>query len=1428
MLQPFCHLHVHDTYSLLDGFGKPEDYAKRAAEMGFQFLAVTNHGNCDSAIKFQNACKKENIIPIFGQEFYITEDAAVKEKGDKRAHITVLAKNEEGFQNILKMTTIAYIDGFYYRPRIDPSILLNHLKGLIVMTGCSESFLHYPWGKELFYNLEGELKDDLYLEIMSHDFEKQKETNQLCLGFYETRNIKMIVSQNTRNIKMIASQDCHYVYPEDAKAHEVLLAIQTKSTWKDSKRWRFTGGGYYLKSYREMIRGFKEQAIVPDGLYQEALRNTMEIAEKCSGFQKIEKKTISLPTVPQFILEDDIHILRKLCRDGFSDRIISAKKDENVYKERLEYELNLIQQKGFEKYFLIVWELIQWCKENDIMTGDRGSSAGSLVCYLLEITNSDPIEYNLLFERFISPERNDVPDIDTDFEDIKKPLIRKHLEELYGKWNVAAVSTFSEMKGKSAVRDVSRVFDVPLKEVNIFCKVIEDKLKGEEGYGQTIEDAIKTFDEGRNFSKKYRDISEIAIRTEGITRNCVDGKSKVMLAINNDRRMANYNIENLYKNKKEIIGKKIRAYDFKKNILFFDEINDIFDNGFKNTIEIELFYKHIKLSLTDDHLILTENGWKKSRDLIKGEKIAVNGKRIPWNKGLKGVQTPWNKNKKGLQIAWNKGFTKENCEAAKKSSERMKKNNPSFLPHVKQQVSERSFKHGLYSQEYISLPKFGKCEKCHEEKKLQRHHKDKNRKNNNKKNIMLLCAQCHAKEHKHDIIINPNMTIKFKRIRSIKSSGLKHVYDIQMKSENHNFVCNKIIVHNCSQHAAAVVVASEDLRNGTRCSFRLGKDKEPIINWDKEDIEYMGLMKLDILGLSTLSVLNFTKKLVKENHGIDIKFEDIDLNDPECLEEFSKGNNVGCFQVGTQGQREFCQDLGIDNFEMLVHATSLYRPGTLRSGLSNDFVNRKRGAEPVSYIHPVVEEITKDTYGIILYQEQLMQMVVQLAGMSWGTADKIRKVVAKSKGAEAFLKYQDEFVQGCLKNETLSEARAISLWNDLASMGSYSFCKSHAISYTKETLWTMYCKLNYSAEFICALLTCGTGDEDKKNEYIAEAFRLGIEIRPPKIGISDPSLWKIKNNILYAPFTEIKGIGDKTAIAFQNIKDGQGFYESGKSKRKIPDKFMKILDEIKAYDDVPVKDEEAEHISGFLSISIMKGPMGRYGKLYNLLSDRVTEEEFIKLVTNNENDLITGNILDLSPNLMKPVKRFRNKNILECNDCELRKECKAPVLPSIGNYNIMISGECPGPQENEKGRGFIGDSGNVMWYELGLYGYLREDFFITNVNRCFPGRDSNRKLCTPTRKHVDKCRKWLDEEIRNIKPFVVLALGNANIKFFTDNDTGIMSKSGTTEWNEKYGTYVCWSLHPASTIYTPENKELFQEGIKNFCETIKNLGQVPF
>jgi DNA polymerase len=371
----------------------------------------------------------------------------------------------------------------------------------------------------------------------------------------------------------------------------------------------------------------------------------------------------------------------------------------------------------------------------------------------------------------------------------------------------------------------------------------------------------------------------------------------------------------------------------------------------------------------------------------------------------------------------------------------------------------------------------------------------------------------------------------------------------------------------------------------------------------------------------------------------------------------------------------------------------------------------------------------------------------------------------------------------------------------------------------------MWLKIYYPIEFMCALLTYGTKESDKdkerrKNEYIEEAFRLGIEIRPPKIGISEPNLWKICKNILYMPFSEIKGIGEKTAQAFMNIKDGQGFYESGKSKKKIPDKYMKILDEIGAYEDEPLNPSKAAHISSFLGVSIAYDFKSKYKKLYDLISQYT--DDFDSL---DQKDLLSGNI-DLPLNLLKPSKRFRNRDVLECNACELRKHCKAPVLPTPGKYNVMVIGEASGIEEDEYGKGFIGKSGQRLWHEIGLYGYTRDFFHVSNVNKCYPGK----KIKNPDRKHVEKCRKWLDEEIRNVQPFLILALGNANVKFFTDKDTGIMKKTDEigAEWNEEYGAWLCFCLHPASTLYNAENNALFEKGIKNFCEKLKNLGEVPF
>jgi uracil-DNA glycosylase family 4 len=1019
---------------------------------------------------------------------------------------------------------------------------------------------------------------------------------------------------------MVATQDAHYVNKDDEVCQEVLLAVQTNKKWKDADRWRFSGHGYYLKSESEMIEGFEAQACLTKSQYEDAIKNTVEVAKKCSF--SIAKKEVCLPQLPDIGLfsfpgdDPSLDMLKRLCEEGFDKKVVGAGKSVRKYQLRLDEEIALIEDKGFMRYFLMVWEVVVWSKKNGIMVGPgRGSSSGSIVCWLLGITLPDPIEHDLVFARFIAPNRGDNPDIDIDFEDAKRGQIRKHLEDLYGKWNVAGISTFAEMKGKSALRDVSRVFDVPLSDVNRVCAVVVSKLEGEDGADTTIADAFEVFEEGKAFKRKYPEVSGIAVRLEG----------------------------------------------------------------------------------------------------------------------------------------------------------------------------------------------------------------------------------------------------------GLRSRG---------------------------QHAAAVVVSDEDLRLGTRCAFVLGKDKEPIVNWDKHDIEHVGLMKLDVLGLKMLTVLNNVKEKVTDEV---INFDDIVFDDRRCFREFSKGNSVGCFQLGSQGLRTFCQQLGIKDFKTLVHATALYRPGPLRSGEAQIFVERKNGRMNTPSQHPVIDRITKDTYGVIIYQEQVMQLVHEFAGLDWTVADRVRKIIAKSKGEGALKAFETQFVDGCVKTSGYDAGKAAALWQTLLTCGGYLFNLSHAVAYSMITYWCMKMKLDHPVEFICALLSYGVSDsdpKDKKSEYIAEAFRMGLDVRPPKIGKSDTREWSVKDGVLYMPFIDIKGVGDETVKTFNCLRNG--FFDS---KGPAP-RFMKILSEIKADVDEPISDEEAERISPYLDASLVRDKLHKYKKLKNRLDDAVKFEmrgvseldarnsfywfgtvTEINLSAKKDGDgnnaygmfkygdnlcrvnfgdnlyarkkllvessggeiaiirgvvkkqgiqvvdawfsseIASGCFDGLNMNFVSPARHQQKE--LVCDACELRQECSEPVQFSPGRSNMMIVAESPGRSEDKQGRGLCGD--NLVWKELEKGSLCRREFHVTSVIKCWPSKSK-----TPTRKHVEKCRNWLGVEMDVVKPVVVLGFGNAAVKFFTDSDSGIMQKNGSTEWNEKYGCWVCWCISSNQAAVSQENLELFQVGVDNFVKKIRNLGFVSF
>lgn len=882
----FCHLHLHNEYSVLDGVGTSKQYAKLAKELGQPACALTNHGNIDGAIEHQKQCLEAGITPIIGAEMYIVPDMTIKGKGETRYHITLLVENQIGWQNLLKLLTIANIEGYYHRPRIDHKTLLKHIEGLVVLTACSSSFLHMDMGNGMGEWMLKEYiqaigKDRVYLEVMPHLLPEQIKTNKLSLSL--SRQL---------GIQIVATNDCHYPSNEATKHQEVLLAIQSKKKWDDPTRWKFNCDGLYLRSEKEMYQAFKKQLVLSEPEISQAIRRTMKVAKICGGF-RIEKQEVYLPSIHGSFAKDEslenLYLEGLICK-GIRRRLKGKTGEEmQEYRARIELEMKLIISKKFVRYFLIVWDLIGWCKQNGIMTGPgRGSVGGCLVAYLLGITDCDPLVYGTEFFRFVDESRPDLPDIDMDFEDVRRDEVRKYLSDKYGEFNVVGLSNFLTMKGKGVLRDVSRVFDVPLAEVDFAAKAMVEADEGQE-----ISKSFAEVQECWRFSKKYPEVVEIAQSIEGQIRG-----------------------------------------------------------------------------------------------------------------------------------------------------------------------------HG--------------------------------------------------------------------------------------------------------QHAAGVCISEKDLREGHNCNL-VTRAGTLVANWDMRNAEYCGLMKLDILGLSALTILNECRRMIKENHGVDLDYKKLTFDDPKVFAEISEGNTIGAFQIGSNGLTKYCQELGVDNFAMLYAVTALWRPGPMQSGMTESYSKRKRGKEKVEKIHPIFDAITNETFGVIVYQEQVMKVVNQLAGISMVTCNKIRKIIGKSMGNAAFDKYKDEFLQGCKNQGTVPEKKALQIWEMMSKSGSYSFNLSHSVEYSMITYWDMWAKTYYPNEFLASCLTLG--DKTKNIDYIREARRLGLKINLPKIGVSHATKWNCdKRNNLFAPFISINGVGEavaeKIAAAKISNKVRKGFFSSAPSE-KIPGvnkNVTAILTAIKAFD----------------------------------------------------------------------------------------------------------------------------------------------------------------------------------------------------------------------------------------------------------------------
>ncbi len=800
----FVHLHVHSQYSLLDGACRIPDLVAAARRHRMPALALTDHGNLFGLIEFYDACMKGGVKPILGVETYIAPGSRLEKeaKGISEAsfHLILLAKDEMGYQNLLKLVSVANLEGFYYRPRIDKEVLRKHSKGLLCLSSCLQGEVSYwlPRGEEVKARqaaaglAEMFPKGDFYLEIQNHGIADQQKIIPAMLKL--SREL---------DLPLVATNDLHYLEKSQARAHEALLCIQTQTTLDDPKRFRFESDEFYFKSPDQMQTIFGE---LPG-----AILRTREIAEKANV--ELEFNRLHLPqfTPPDGKTQDQY--LREMVQEGLAHRYPRV---DPAMHARVEHELSIIAKTGFTSYFLITWDFVRYAKMKNIPVGPgRGSAAGSVVSYCLGITDLDPLEHDLIFERFLNPDRISMPDIDIDFCYERRGEVIDYVVNKYGQGNVAQVITFGTMQAKAVVRDVARAMGFSYPEADRLAKLIPFELN------MTLKKALEIVPELRILSEsdpRVKQLLETSMHLEGLTR--------------------------------------------------------------------------------------------------------------------------------------------------------------------------------------------------------------------------------HA-----------------------------------------------------STHAAGVVIADGDLTQ----YVPLYKTSEGQVStgYAMESLEKIGLLKMDFLGLRTLTVIDEASKLVREYHEPAFDIEKIPPDDARTHESLSRGETTGVFQLESSGMRDLVRRLKPERFQDLIALVALFRPGPLGSGMVDDFIRRRHGQVRVSYDHPKLEPILRDTYGICVYQEEVMRIAHEVAGFSLAEADSLRRAMGK-KTPEVMEQARDKFIQGCAKNG-LSHRTAEKIFEKIEYFAGYAFNRSHSAAYALISYRTAYLKANFPVEFMTALLSSERDNTEKVAQYIEEARRMGITVRPPDI-----------------------------------------------------------------------------------------------------------------------------------------------------------------------------------------------------------------------------------------------------------------------------------------------------------------------------------------
>ena len=843
---PFVHLHTHTEYSLLDGASRIPELIAEAKNLGMKALAMTDHGQMYGAVTFYKEAKKAGIKPIIGCEIYLAPQSrrdTFEVDGVRYYHLILLAENETGYRNLVQLVSLANLEGVYYKPRVDKELLRKYHEGLICLSACVAGEIPQALVRDNMERADRLVQEyidifgrnNFFLEIQKHGLADEKKA---AAGLVELAK--------KHKLGLVVTNDAHYIHRADHEFHDVLLCIQMGKTLDDPNRMRFNSDDYYLKSAEEMAELFPE--------YPEAMENTVRIAERCNVDFSFGNHYLPKFPLPEGTTEEGY--LRRLCEEKLPSRYnpVTAK-----VQERLDYELSIIHRMGFDSYFLVVWDFINYARQQAIAVGPgRGSAAGSIVAYVLGITDIDPLKYALLFERFLNPERITMPDIDIDFCYIRRKEVIEYVKRRYGEDHVAQIITFGTMAARGAVRDVGRALDLPFAEVDRIAKLIPTEL------GITLDKALQ---ESADFRQAY----------EG-------------------------------------------------------------------------------------------------------------------------------------------------------------------------------------------------------------------------------------------------------------SPATKKLIDLARDIEG--------MPRQSSTHAAGVVIAREPLTHYMPVQI---SDGTLVTEYDKDLVEELGLLKMDFLGLRTLTVLGDAVKNVETSRGIQLDLREIPLRDEKTAQMLCEGKTGAVFQMESAGMTALVKDIHPESFEDLIPTVALYRPGPLGSGMVQDFIDGRRGKKQVSYLHPLLQPILQETFGVVLYQEQVMQIVQVLAGFSLGQADLLRRAMGH-KQPELLMKQKADFLAGTKKNG-IDDSLAEKIFELLFHFANYGFNKSHSAAYALVAWQTAYLKAHYPPEFMAAMLSSVMDFNDKVSVYIEQCRRMGIPILPPDINASSAT-FSVDGKAIRFGLAAVRNVGEAAINELETVRKKGGAFKS--------------------------------------------------------------------------------------------------------------------------------------------------------------------------------------------------------------------------------------------------------------------------------------------